>query len=114
MGVNYCGFSNNHIFDFGIQGIKDTVDALNRVEIRYTGFGENYNDSRKNLIIEKDGEKVCIIAVSEHEYSYALENRMGSRPYNEYDTIDDIRKAKAESDSVLKRFCRQINCGEHA
>lgn len=112
LGVNYCGFSNNHIFDFGIQGIKDTVDALNKAEIRYTGFGENYDDSRKNLIIEKYGEKVCIIAVCEHEYSYALENRMGSRPYDEYDTIDDIRKAKAESDRVIviyhggKEYCR--------
>lgn len=112
LGVNYCGLSNNHIFDFGIQGIKDTVDALNRVGIRYTGFGENYDASRKNLIIEKDGEKICIIAVCEHEYSYALENRMGSRPYDEYDTIDDIRKANKESDRVIviyhggKEHCR--------
>ena len=101
IGVNYCGLSNNHIFDFGIQGIKDTMESLDAAGIQYTGFGNNYADSRKNLIIEKDSEKICIIAVCEHEYSYALENRMGSRPYDEYDTIGDIRKAKEENDRVI-------------
>ena len=24
VGVNYCGLSNNHVFDYGVQGMKDT------------------------------------------------------------------------------------------
>ena len=112
VGINYCGLSNNHIFDFGIEGAKDTMEQLDKAGITYTGFGENYEDSRKNLVIEKDGEKICIITVCEHEYSYALEDRMGSRPYDEYDTQEDIRKAKAENDRVIvmyhggKELCR--------
>lgn len=112
IGVNCCGLSNNHIFDFGKQGIKDTLDALNKDGISYTGFGDNYEDSRKNIVFEKDGEKVAIIAVCEHEYSYALEDRMGARPYDEYDTIEDIAKAKKENDRVIviyhggKELCR--------
>ena len=101
IGVNYCGLSNNHIFDFGIQGAMDTMKYLDEAGIVYTGFGKNYEDSRKNLIIEKSGERICIIAVCEHEYSYALEDRMGSRPFDEYDTLEDIRKAKAECDRVI-------------
>ncbi|MBO4940966.1 MAG: CapA family protein [Clostridia bacterium] len=101
IGVNCCGLSNNHIFDFGKQGVKDTLDALSKAGISYTGFGENYEDSRKNIVFEKDGEKVAIIAVCEHEYSYALEDRMGSRPYDEYDTIEDIANAKKENDRVI-------------
>ncbi|MBQ9938055.1 MAG: CapA family protein [Oscillospiraceae bacterium] len=101
VGINYCGLSNNHIFDFGIEGAESTLKALTEAGIAYTGFGDNYDDSRKNLVIEKDGEKICVIAVCEHEYSYALEDRMGSRPYDEYDTQEDIRKAKAENDRVI-------------
>ena len=37
----------------------------------------------------------------EHEYSYALEDRMGSRPYDEYNTIEDIANAKKENDRVI-------------
>lgn len=101
IGVNCCGLSNNHIFDFGKQGIKDTFDALDRAGILYTGFGNNYEESRKNIVFEKDSEKVAIIALCEHEYSYALEDRMGSRPYDEYHTIEDIAKAKKENDRVI-------------
>ncbi len=98
LGVTCCGLSNNHIFDFGIQGARDTMRELDRVGIAYTGFGKNYEDSRKNWTIEVNGEKLAIIAVCEHEYSYALEDRMGSRPYDKYHTMDDIRSTKAECD----------------
>ncbi|MBE7026470.1 MAG: CapA family protein [Ruminococcaceae bacterium] len=112
LGVNCCGLSNNHIFDFGKKGAMDTIKALEAEGILHTGFGENYEDSRKNLVIEKDGEKVCIIAVCEREYSYALENRMGARPFDEFETIDDIRHAKEMYDRVIvtyhggKEYCR--------
>ena len=99
-GVNLCGLSNNHSFDLGIKGIRDTIDALNSAGVAYTGFGENYEDSRKNYVFENDGERICVIAVCEHEYSYALENRMGARPYDEYDTMEDIREAKKNADRV--------------
>lgn len=101
LGVTLCGLSNNHIFDFGKEGALDTIKALNEVGIPYTGFGENYEDSRKNYIVEKDGEKIAFVAVCEHEYSYALEDRMGSRPFDEFETMADIRKAKAEADRVI-------------
>ena len=101
LGVTCCGLSNNHIFDYGIKGAKDTIKALENAYISYTGFGNDYEDSRNNLVFELNGEKICIIAVCEHEYSYALPDRMGSRPFDEYDTIEDIRNAKAHSDRVI-------------
>ena len=112
IGVSLVGLSNNHIFDFGIEGYKDTVKALDRVGLDYTGFGENYDDSRKNYVLEKDGQKICFITVCEHEYSYALPDRMGSRPFDCYDTITDVRKAKEQNDKVIviyhggKEHCR--------
>ncbi len=112
IGVHCCGLSNNHIFDYGIQGARDTLQILEQAGIDHTGFGENYEDSRKDMVYTVDGEKLAIIAVCEHEYSYALEDRMGSRPYDEYDTMEDIRKAKESCDRVVviyhggKEHCR--------
>ena len=104
LGVTHAGLSNNHIFDFGREGVRDTLSALDKVGIVYTGFGENYEDSRKNLIIEKDGERIAVIAVCEHEYSYALEDRMGARPFDVFDTIEDIREAKKTADRVIVTY----------
>lgn len=112
VGVGYCGLSNNHIFDFGKKGVSDTIKTLDAAGITWTGWGDDYEDSRKDLIVEKDGEKIAIIAVCEHEYSYALPDRMGSRPYDVYNTIEDIRAAKAENNRVIviyhggKEYCR--------
>lgn len=100
-GVTHCILSNNHIFDYGVKGIRDTLTELEKQGLVYTGFGENEIDSRKNLILTDGKIKVAVIAVCEHEYSYALENRMGARPYDPYDTNDDVENAKKEADYVI-------------
>ncbi len=104
LGVTVCGFSNNHIFDFGREGALDSIKYVTEAGLDYTGFGENYEDSRRSYTFEKDGERICIIAVCEHEYSYALDDRMGSRPFDEYDTMEDIREAKKTHDRVLVMY----------
>ena len=101
VGVRLCGLSNNHIFDLGTDGIRDTLAALEKVGLDYTGFGKDAQDARKNYYFEKDGEKIAVIAVCEHEYSYALSDRMGARAYDPYDTMEDIRAAREQADRVI-------------
>lgn len=111
-GVTFVTLSNNHIFDFGKEGVKDTMKELDKTGIKYTGYGKNEADSRNDYIIERDGLKIAVIDVCEHEYTYALENREGARPYDPYDTSDDIAAAKKKADYVIvvyhggKEFCR--------
>ena len=104
LGVTHCSLANNHFFDYGRKGAKDSMEALDAAGIGYTGFGENEADSRNNLVIEKDGQSLCVIAVCEHEYSYALEDRMGSRPFDVIDTAEDIKAAKSKYDRVVVLF----------
>ena len=104
LGVTHCGLSNNHFFDYGRQGAADSTKALDAAGIAYTGFGANEEDSRRDLVIEKDGETLCVIAVCEHEYSYALEDRMGTRPFDVFDTPLDIRAAKEKYDRVVVMY----------
>ncbi|MBQ4517616.1 MAG: CapA family protein [Clostridia bacterium] len=111
-GVTDCTLSNNHIFDFGKKGLFDTLRALDDCGILWTGIGENYEASRKNHLIEHDGLKISIVNVCEHEYSYATETRIGARPFDEFETMEDIRQAKKTADYVIvvyhggKEFCR--------
>ncbi len=112
VGVTLCALSNNHIFDFGKAGTKDTFEELARCGLPYTGYGKNDIDARKDYIIEREGKKIAIINVCEHEYSYALANREGAREYDPYDTSDDIVNAKKNADYVIviyhggKEHCR--------
>ena len=97
VGFTDCMLSNNHIFDFGKEGMLDTIRELDRVGLGYTGFGMNYEDSRQNMYFEQDGVKVGVVNVCEHEYTYAIDNRMGARPFDEFETMQDIRIAKKEA-----------------
>ena len=112
LGVTEVLLSNNHTFDYGIVGLRDTMENLERVGIPYIGVGENDTDSRKIYYFEDSGKRFAIVNVCEHEYSYALPNRMGTNPYNPYLTMHDIREAKKNADIVLviyhggKEFCR--------
>ncbi len=111
LGCDLAGLSNNHTFDFGIEGINDTMHALRENGIAYTGYGNDYDDSRRDYIIERDGERIAILAVCEHEYSYALADRMGARPFDPFDTPLDVRRAKESADRVVviyhggKEYC---------
>lgn len=111
IGVDVCAISNNHVFDFGVRGMRDTLAALHANGVAYTGFGENEEESKKDFFFEKNGERICVIAACEHEYSYALPNRMGARAYDEYEIPEAVRKAKASCDRVIvlyhggKEFC---------
>lgn len=103
-GFTDCLLANNHIFDFGLEGLNDTIKVLEEEGFGYTGIGENYEDARKNMIIEKDGKKVAVINVCEHEYSYALKDRIGTRGIDWFDTMVDISNAKKENDFVVVVF----------
>ncbi|NLA83103.1 MAG: CapA family protein [Clostridiales bacterium] len=111
-GITDCGLSNNHTLDFGEEGLRDTMEHLNRNGIQYTGVGENDTDSRRPHIMEIQGKTISLITVCEHEYTYALPDRMGANPYDPYLTMEDIREAKAKSDYVIvmyhggKEYCR--------
>ena len=112
LGVTDVMLSNNHVFDYGKAGLVDTMKALDATGLPYTGVGENDTASRKPYYIEKDGKRIGIINVCEHEYTYALPNRMGANPFDPFLTMQDIRECKKNCDYVIaiyhggKEYCR--------
>jgi len=101
LGVTDVALANNHVFDFGIEGLNDTLKSLDEAGIPYFGIGENDTDSRKPYFIEAENQKIAIINVCEHEYTYALPNRAGANPFDPFLTMQDIRAAKEVSDFVI-------------
>ena len=112
IGVTDVLLSNNHTLDFGVEGMRDTMKTLENAGIPYTGVGENDTDSRKPYFIEADGKRIGIINVCEHEYTYAIPNRMGANPFDPFLTMQDIRKAKEQCDFLIaiyhggKEYCK--------
>lgn len=100
-GVTDCAIANNHILDFGVRGMYDTERLLDEAGIGWFGCGENDDDASKPYFIEQHGLKIAILAVNEHEYTYALEDQPGAAPFEPFGVMVRIAEAKKQADYVI-------------
>jgi poly-gamma-glutamate synthesis protein (capsule biosynthesis protein) len=101
LGVTDVGLSNNHVFDFGQPGYRDTLQALTDIGLPYTGVGENERDARQPHYFTCGGMRIAVVAVAEHEYSYALPKQPGVWGFDPFDTMEDITIARERADYVI-------------
>jgi poly-gamma-glutamate synthesis protein (capsule biosynthesis protein) len=58
-GFSVLTLANNHIMDFGAQGLIETLENLDKEKILYAGAGRNLVEARKPAIVEKNGQKIA-------------------------------------------------------
>ncbi len=56
-----CALANNHILDFGYQGLTDTVAALTRAGIQGAGAGADLVSARRPAVVTAHGEQRVLI-----------------------------------------------------
>ncbi len=54
--------ANNHIRDFGEEGLFETISLLNKHSIPFVGAGRNLSEARKPVILERNGLRIGILA----------------------------------------------------
>jgi poly-gamma-glutamate synthesis protein (capsule biosynthesis protein) len=62
-GIDCCVLANNHLLDWGIAGLLDTLNALDKAGIQHTGAGRNLCKARKPAILPV-GENSRVIVFS--------------------------------------------------
>lgn len=104
--LKYAGFgmatlANNHFYDYGDDGVKQTLDACQKEGIDVVGGGMNITDAAKIFYKEIKGVKVAIVNCCEHEFSIATENSGGSNPLNPIQQYYSIQEAKRNAARVI-------------
>lgn len=104
--IKYAGFdsvtlANNHFYDFGDVGVKNTIDTLKENSIDYFGGGINLNEAKKILYKEIGEKKIAFINFCEREWSIATETSGGSSPLNPVQNYYQIKEAKEKADYVI-------------
>ena len=61
-GITHCIMANNHSYDQGRQGLKNTYEELIKHNLVPVGFGDNHKASCKPVIIEKNGIRAALFA----------------------------------------------------
>lgn len=95
------GLANNHILDYGKQGLADTLAACEKAGLPTIGAGLDLKRAQKPFIKELKGIKIAIIAIAEHEFSQSKNGEAGSAPIDLIDNYQQIQKAKMQADIVI-------------
>lgn len=66
-GVNGVTLANNHVFDFGLDAFKETIETLDRHGIAYTGAGMDREEADRALTAEINGVSIAVVNFSEGE-----------------------------------------------
>ena len=101
MGFNLILTANNHIMDFGEDGLKTTLKTFGKVKC--IGAGEA-TSVYEPLIIEKDGIRIGLFSLVQHEFGTAddiKENEFGAAWINHPIVSSKVREAKEKCDLLI-------------
>lgn len=64
--VEYCSLANNHIIDYSIPGMNDTVLALDSIGIKHAGAGANAEAALQPALLPVKGKTFAVFSFSDH------------------------------------------------
>lgn len=105
-GFNVVSLANNHTLDYGVEGLAQTIEALETVGIKYAGAGMNLRLARQPATFQVSGQRVSILAYSMTlpETFYAGRNNAGTAFGHENHVREDVIAARKQADIVLVSF----------
>ncbi len=108
MGTDVAIVANNHVYDFGEQGLLDTLDTLDQASILPIGAGENLDEASAPVYFIVNDMKIAVIAATQIEKldnpdtKGATESSAGVfRCWNPEKLCEVVAQAKEESDFVI-------------
>ena len=91
------GLANNHILDYGEEGLVDTRRILEKFQFSYVGVGDNLEDAASSIqVVSLKGKRIGFYACAEHEFSIATDTTAGANPFDPLTTGDTILKLKSD------------------
>lgn len=101
-GIDWMSLANNHIKDYGSDGIADTRRILKRYGIRYGGAGANLAQARRISYLEVAGTRIAIVpCVDVAPVTYAGPGVSGATPCKPSNMRADLRTARRNADFVI-------------
>lgn len=106
MGVDLVSLANNHAYDYGEEGLLDTIKYLDEYDIPNIGAGSNINEAKGAYYFIAGGYKFSFISATRAEKNVVTPSAEDGKPgvfwcYNPDLLIETIKKEKEVSDFVI-------------
>ena len=108
MGADLVTLGNNHTYDYGEEGLLDTLDTLKAAGVPYIGAGKDLEEASAPAVYTIGGFRISLVNAesilfnSNPPAQCALEGKPGTFDcYRPEMLFEAVRKAKAESDYCI-------------
>jgi hypothetical protein len=98
LGVGALGLANNHIMDYGVAGLKQTIEALKELGIGHFGAGLQLEQANEPLHMTINGRTIGVLAVGAQEFGVARHDRPGMSPMDPVNVIPSLTRLCRTSD----------------
>ena len=103
-GIGFVSLANNHMMDYGIEGLHSTIQACKKAGLGFAGAGENIREASEPVYIDVNGNKIAILcrtSVIVSSPCYASNDSPGVAFLKEEETIDAISICRKRADFVI-------------
>jgi poly-gamma-glutamate synthesis protein (capsule biosynthesis protein) len=100
-GFDMVTLANNHMMDFGEEGLFSTIQVCERNNIRHIGAGLNIEEAKKVEYFDIKGNRIAFINCCENEWSTTQGDYPGCNPLNEVALYYQIQDAKVNADYII-------------
>jgi poly-gamma-glutamate capsule biosynthesis protein CapA/YwtB (metallophosphatase superfamily) len=70
-GIDFVSLANNHVLDFDVAGLRETIEVLDRAGIAHAGAGMDLASVERPARLIADGLRVAVIAYADHPEEWA-------------------------------------------
>lgn len=100
-GFNVVSLANNHVKDFGEDGVVETLRGCNKHGITYVGAGSNKDEASKARFFAIEGKKICVLSFAEEEFNLATDSGAGANFFDPYTSLEYISECKKRVDYMI-------------
>ena len=107
MGTDIVSLANNHVFDYGPEGLMSTIDAIEAEGLPFVGAGENLEEAKKIVYFVINGRKIAFTSATQIERTLnytkeATDTTPGVlKTLNASKYVEVIKEARENADFVI-------------
>lgn len=100
-GFGLVTLANNHILDYGAEGLQSTLNSCHENELHTVGAGMSEKEASAPFVTELSGIKIAILNFAENEFGTAQNGEPGGYGLDPVENFNAIKTAKQEADHVI-------------
>jgi hypothetical protein len=101
--IDAVSIANNHLMDYSVPGMEDTITTLDGLNIRHTGGGKDLSEARRPALLKYRDTNIVILSYCNRPPAdyYASDSGPGIAPLDTQMIKDDIQAFKLKDNIVV-------------